>query len=217
MGDDINHVVQNLDLIFESVNRPRDSIFDSWLVHGTNAIVAEKPRPPEWERPPQADIILTDNPSVSLFMRYADCLPLLFYDAQNHAIGLGHAGWKGTVLKVGQRMLEEMNKAFGTEPAHVHAAIGPGICSEHYEIGLEVAAQVRTVFGSDAESLLPGSNGSIYFDLAAANRLTLLQAGVVNIDDAGLCTASNTDDWFSHRAEGGRTGRFGVLLALDPR
>jgi YfiH family protein len=215
VGDDLEHVRRNLELSFEALGRPRASLFDSWLVHGTHHLVADAPRPPEWKRPPQADIIMTDKPAVSLFMRYADCLPLLFYDPRHPAIALAHAGWKGTILGVATAALNAMQQHYGSQPGDVHVAIGPGISAARYEIGPEVAGEVEGAFGPDAEALLPRFDGHTHFDLPAANRLTLVRAGVQHIEDAAICTASHTEDWFSHRAEHGRTGRFGALLALD--
>jgi copper oxidase (laccase) domain-containing protein len=81
-------------------------------------------------------------------------------------------------------------------------------------VGVDVVRQVQAVFDQDAAVLLPRFNGSTHFDLWAANRLVLEQAGVGEVAVAGICTASNLGDWYSHRAEGGKTGRFGVLIAL---
>ena len=95
--------------------------------------------------------------------------------------------------------------------ALIHTAIGP----DHYEIGDEVVARVRESFGSDAVDLLSSLNGGkFHFDLWAANRLWLEGLGVRQIETAGICTACHVDDWYSHRAEHGQTGRFGALIAL---
>ncbi len=217
LGDELADVQANMQAVFEAVDRPRGSIFDSWLVHGDRVLVADAPRAPEVQRPEQADIILTDKPEVSLFMRYADCVPLLFYDPRQHAIALAHAGWKGTVLKVGAKAVAAMAATYGSRPGDLIAGIGPSISAEHYEIGPEVADEVRAAFGAQAEDLLPGFGDSTHFDLWAANRVTLEHAGVGRVEIAGQCTYAHNEDWFSHRASGGRTGRFGVLLALEPQ
>jgi len=156
-------------------------------------------------------------PQVSLFMRYADCLPLLFYDPVQYAIALAHAGWKGTVQRVASKAVAAMAQHFGSKASDLIVAIGPGICVEHYEVGDSVIREVEQAFGDAAQSLLPGVNGSTHFDLLAANQLALKEAGVNQIELAGICTAADPQDWFSHRAEGGKTGRFGVLLALEAR
>jgi len=215
VGDAADAVQQNISLIFDTFNLSKDSLFDSRLVHGTNAVEAEEMGALGNYAPQDADIILTRDPKTTLFMRYADCIPLLFYDPVQHAVALAHAGWKGTVQRVAATAIEEMKMKYGSQPADLRVAIGPGICVEHYEVGSDVLAEVENAFGEDAADLLLSRNGSTYFDLLSANILSLREAGVVEIEASGLCTASNTDDWFSHRAEGGRTGRFGVLLTLN--
>ncbi len=192
-----------------------ETLSDSWLIHGHDTHIYEKPRPAEWEFPPKADIILTNNPQVSLFMRYADCVPILLVDPVQRAIGLAHAGWQGTVQKVGRHAIEAMQARYNSRPEDILAAIGPAIGPQRYEIGPEVAAQVRQAFGPDAEELLPRFGSATHFDLWAANQLTLEKAGVHHIEGSELCTAANPGDWFSHRGQNGKTGRFGILLALE--
>lgn len=216
VGDEPAAVRQNIEAMFAAANRSPSSIFDSWLVHGDEALVADAPHPPDRPRPPQGDIILTNKPGVSLFMRYADCVPLLFYDPVQRAIGLAHAGWKGAVLKVAATAVKAMQMHYGSRPSDLFACIGPAISVQRYEVGSEVVEQVQTAFGSQAGALLPRVNGSTHFDLWGANHLTLREVGVHQIEVAGLCTCTDSADWFSHRASGGLTGRFGVLLALDP-
>ena len=215
VGDDPEIVARNRELAFKTLNRNINSLSDSWLVHRDDVVIYDTPRPLEQKIPPKADIILTDNPAVSLFMRYADCVPILLYDPEHHAIGLAHAGWKGAVMKVAKTAVEAMSAHYGTRPANLLAAIGPSIGPQRYQVGPEVVEQVKEAFNADAPSLLPEFGDSIHFDLWAANRLTLMQAGVLQVEEAEICTASNTQDWFSHRAEQGKTGRFGVLLAFE--
>ena len=215
VGDEGENVEENLVRAFTAVGRPRNSIFDSWLVHGSNVLVAQAPRPAEWERPPQADIIVTNKPQVTLFMRYADCVPILLFDPVNEAIGLAHAGWRGTVQKVAAKAVEAMQQNYGSRPPDLSAAIGPSISARNYKIGEDVAAPAQEAFGAQAGFLLSRNNGSIHFDLPAANKLILEESGVTQISDAAICTFDRSDDWFSHRASGGRTGRFGALLALN--
>ena len=213
VGDDPAIVSQNMDRIFVALGRPRASLFDSWLVHGTGALVAGGPRPVEWGKPPQGDIILTNKTNVTLFMRYADCVPLVYVDPVKKALALAHAGWRGTLLRVAAKAVEEMRLHFGSRAEDLLVGIGPAISVKNYQVGPEVVAEAQTAF-SQADELLPHFGDSTHFDLKAANRRLLQEAGVRNIEDAGLCTFDNQQDWFSHRGSGGKTGRFGVLLAL---
>jgi YfiH family protein len=214
VGDERAHVLENLQRLFAAAERPRDSIFDSWLVHGSDVLVSQAPRPVEWARPPKADIVITNKPGVTLFMRYADCVPILLYDPRARAAALAHAGWRGTVAKVAARAVRALSQEYGSMPQDLLAAIGPAICARHYEVGGEVVEQVRAAFGPEADGLLPQHEGSTHLDLVEANRLTLQTSGVVEVELANLCTAEHTDDWFSHRASGGRTGRFGALICV---
>lgn len=214
VGDERQHVLANLERCFAAVGRPRASLFDSWLVHGTGALVAGGPRPPEWGRPPQADIILTNKPHVTLFMRYADCVPLVYVDPVKRALALAHAGWRGTIQRVAAKAVEEMVQHYGSKPSDLLVGVGPAISVAHYEVGPDVVAEVEAAFGRLAEALLPQYDGRRHFNLAKANQLVLEEAGVKNIEVSNECTFANQQDWFSHRGSGGTTGRFGALLAL---
>lgn len=213
VGDDPGRVRQNRQRAFEALGRPADSIFDAWLVHGTHALCATAPRRGDVECQ-KADIILTDRPEVTLFMRFADCVPLLFYDPLRRVIGIAHAGWKGTVRGAARTAVQAMQKNYGSRPADILAAIGPSIGPDHYEVGPDVAGQVRSAFGEAGDRFLHRVGESLHFDLWAANEWILRQAGVERVETAGLCTLCHQEDWFSHRGGHGRTGRFGVLMAL---
>ncbi len=213
VGDARENVVENRRRIFESVRRPVELIYDVWQVHGVDVVCTNEPRPlaaPHVE----ADIILTDRPEITLFMRFADCTPIFLYDPIKKVTGMVHAGWQGTVKKACKTAIETMQDRYQSDPADVLAGIGPSIGGHHYPVGPEVVQQVREAFGPDAPGLLAGSNGSTHFDLWAANRLILEQSGVQTIQVSGVCTACHIEDWYSHRGEHGKTGRFGALLAM---
>jgi YfiH family protein len=214
VGDELTNVEENLKRSFAAMGKPRNSLFDSWLVHGTHALVAEAPRPPEWERPPQADIVVTNKPEVTLFMRFADCVPLIYFDPVHKAIALAHAGWRGTLLGVSVSAVKALGDNYGSQAQDLLVGIGPGISSAKYEVGSEVVQGVEKMFGEDAPGLLPRFNGKTHFDLVSANRMLLENAGVQQIELSNLCTATDNENWFSHRASSGKTGRFGALIAL---
>jgi len=213
VGDDPTRVAQNLQRVFQAVNRSPGTIFDVWQVHSAKVIFADAPRKPHIPHR-QADAILTESPDVTLLMRYADCVPILLYDPVRRAAGIVHSGWPGTIKRVAQSAVRAMQESYGSQASDILAAIGPSIGSHHYEIGPDVESQVRKAFGVDAAALLPSTNGGVQFDLWAANRLILEQCNVRKIELAGLCTACHQEDWYSHRGDKGRTGRFGVLIGL---
>lgn len=213
IGDDIRHVRENRIRSFHALGRAPESIHDVWQVHSAEVVWADAPRPLDSQYQ-KADILLTDNPGVTLFMRFADCTPVLLYDPRKQVVGLVHTGWLGTVRGAARAAVESMQARYASDPADLLAAIGPAIGPDHYEVGADVIAQVETAFGAQAGGLLPARDGRTYFDLWEANRLLLAQAGVQQIEIAGLCTACHPQDWFSHRGERGQTGRFGALIAL---
>ncbi len=214
LGDDSQRVEQNRVNAFRAVGRDPASLYDVWQVHSAEVVCAQAPRPPDMPYL-EADAILTDCPDVTLFMRFADCVPILLFDPLRRVVGLAHAGWQGTVRGVASVAVEAMIAHYGSSPEDIRAAIGPSIGLCHYEVGPEVIEQVRQTFGINAAGLLPSLNAAVQFDLWNANRLLLERSGVCQIEIAGICTACHVDDWYSHRGEYGKTGRFGVLIGLN--
>ncbi len=221
VGDLASRVVQNRLRAFQALGRQPESIFDVWQVHSCEVVCADAPRLPHQEHT-KADAILTDTPQVTLFMRFADCVPVLLADPYRGVVGLVHAGWKGTISRVAAAAVRKMHDQFGSNPADLLAGIGPSIGAHHYPVGRDVAEQVIQTFGSQAKAFLsPIEQGSmsndkyqIQFDLWAANRTILEHSGVGSIEVAGICTACYPEDWYSHRAEQGKTGRFGAIIGL---
>jgi copper oxidase (laccase) domain-containing protein len=121
----------------------------------------------------------------------------------------------GTVRGTSTAAVYAMMTHYGSQPGDIMAAIGPSIGADHYEVGPDVISQVEQAFGTDAKRLIELREGKTYLDLWAANCFQLEKSGVGQIEIAGLCTACHLDDWFSHRAEKGKTGRFGALIALQ--
>ena len=214
IGDDIAHVRENRIRSFKTLERAPESIHDVWQVHSTDVIYADAPRPLDTDYQ-KADIILTDNPQVSLFMRFADCTPILLHDPKKHVVGLVHSGWLGTVHGAARVAVQAMQERYDSNPADILAAIGPSIGPDHYKIGEDVIAQVQDSFGADAKALLETYGENVHFNLWKANQILLAGAGVEQIEVAGICTTCHLSDWFSHRGEKGKTGRFGALLAMQ--
>jgi YfiH family protein len=213
VGDDYQRVVQNRNRAFDALGRSPSTLYDVWQVHSADVVTTDQPRSLD-EPHKKADVILTANPEVTLFMRFADCVPILFHDPIRKVVGIAHAGWRGTVQKTALAAVLAMQAKYGSRPEDIMAALGPSICMDHYDIGDEVADQIRNVFGKDSREFLSSNNGVNKFDLWNANHYILERAGIRNIEISRICTACNIKDWYSHRAENGRTGRFGVLIAI---
>jgi YfiH family protein len=213
VGDEIEHVRKNRLLSFEAMNCNPESVFDVWQVHSADVAIGRMPRKQD-EPYQKADIILTDQSDVTLFMRFADCVPILFHDPKKGVIGIAHAGWLGTVRDVAGETVRTMQKEYNSEPGDIIACIGPSIGPDHYVVRVDVVEHVTQLFEKDSGLVLQRQNGVVHLDLWGANQYLLKRVGVNKIETAEICTACHTEDWFSHRAEKGRTGRFGVLVSL---
>ncbi len=213
VGDDPASVEENHRRGMQALARDLTGLAETRQVHGADIAPVERDPAHTRERP-EADGMVTNQAGVTLWMRFADCVPILLFDPQKKVAGIAHAGWRGTVNRVAKNAVEAMQAQYGTRPQDILAGIGPSICPDHYLVGEEVISQVQHTFGSEAKQLLHRENGNVTLDLWQANRLVLAQAGVQRIEISGQCTACDVESWFSHRAEQGRTGRFGALIGL---
>jgi YfiH family protein len=214
VGDSPQAVRVNHERMYAALAVRGERACSVWQVHSADVILVDRPvQGRRWLA--RADAMITNRPETPLSMRFADCVPILFYDPVQGAIGMAHAGWRGTVRGVASNTVRAMVEAFGCRPQHIQAGIGPSIGPECYQVGEEVVTAVQTYFGTlDGVVRRDPADGTAYLDLWAANRLDLERAGVEQIEVAAICTASHTDEFFSHRAEQGRTGRFGAVMTL---
>lgn len=214
VGDTPAAVRQNHERIYAALGVNGQRAVTTWQVHGADVVVAMQPvSQRRWLG--QADAMVTNQPDLPLIMRYADCTPLLFHDPVQKAIGIAHAGWRGTVKGVGSATVAAMVQAFGSRPQDIRALIGPSISARHFQVGEEVVAAMADAYG-DLEGIVardPDDN-TAYVDLWEANRRDLQRAGVQHIEIMGICTYERTDEFYSHRAEKGNTGRFGAVISL---
>lgn len=163
------------------------------------------------------DGLVTDEPGIVLSTFYADCVPLYFVDTKKKVIGLAHSGWRGTVGRIGSKMLQLMQEEYGCRAENILAAIGPSICRDCYEVSQDVADIFKKEFG---EAVLTGGKapGKYQLDLWRANELVLRQAGLSGeqITVTDICTCCNPTLLFSHRASAGKRGNLGAFLMLKP-
>jgi YfiH family protein len=142
---------------------------------------------------------------------------VLIYDPSRHAVALVHSGWRGTVLGAPRTAVEALVSEFGSRPAELLAAIGPSIGPCCYEVGHEAVDAIQQAF-SRSDSLLPARvAGKRYLDLWSANRRLLAECGVRHIEVSEMCTACRVADFYSHRAENGKTGHFAAVMSLSGR
>lgn len=213
VGDDPEAVAENRRRLLAALDLQAHQECTVWQVHSADTIIVNGlgDNGPVLAR---ADGMVTQQPDVVLTMRFADCVPVLFYDPVKLVVGIAHAGWRGTVAGAGPSVVQAMIDEFGCQVEDIQAGVGPSIGPAHYQVGEEVVDAVQHAFSDPTALVRRASDGSAYLDLWAANRNALAALGVTQIEVANICTASHTDEFYSHRAEHGQTGRFGAAIAL---
>ncbi len=210
VGDDVSAVQRNHQRALAALGWRREDVATCYQVHSARVgVVGSADRGQVY---PETDALVTADPGVALMLRFADCVPVLFYDKRKGVIGLAHAGWRGVAVGVVPATVRTLVETFSCRPRDLWAGVGPSIGPCCYEVGPEVVEQVKTAV--NGREPFRWENGRAHLDLWAAVEGQLAEAGVGQVKVAGLCTACHTDDWFSHRAERGKTGRFGVVIGL---
>jgi YfiH family protein len=187
-------------------------------VHRTDVAVVRRDRTGRWDRP-DADAIVSDDPSSAVGVRVADCAPVLLADRRRGAVGAVHAGWRGTLQEAAAAGVEAMTREFGSDPEDLMAAIGPCLGPCCGEVGPEVVIAFREAGHGEnriGRWFATGPSSRPYLDLWRANADQLEAAGIgaANIHIAGLCTKTHAGVLHSYRAEGHRAGRMlGVIRA----
>ncbi|NIM19986.1 MAG: peptidoglycan editing factor PgeF [Candidatus Latescibacteria bacterium] len=222
VGDDTDAVLENRMRVCRAVGVDPGALTTAEQVHGSYvAVVGKTDRGRGAQgaanRLPKTDAMVTNTPNIPLMVLVADCAVIGLYDPIRKAIGVAHAGWRGTAAGVARRAVEKMKEVFGSNPADLIAGISPSIGPCCYEVGDGVCRAFQGAFPETVERFFTKSKkGKAHLNLWEANKWQLEEAGLkrADIEAAELCTACHTDLFFSHRAENGKTGRFGGLMML---
>ncbi|MBN1135477.1 MAG: peptidoglycan editing factor PgeF [Anaerolineae bacterium] len=215
VGDDQAAVAHNLARIYASLGLTPEQVATAHQVHSNRVAVVTAQD--GGQVVPATDALTTDTPGLALLLRFADCQPILLYDPARHALGLVHAGWRGLAQGIARRAVETMQKAFGTNPSDLLAGLGPAIGPCCYTVGDDVASALGYALPDWRKVIALDPSGAGWrLDLPAANAQQLAAAGVRarRMEQAGLCTACHHDEFFSHRADNGQTGRFAAVACL---
>ena len=163
------------------------------------------------------DALVTDVPGVAISVRTADCIPVLLYDPVHRAVAAVHDGWRGTVQRLSQKVIDFMYERYGTNASDLKAVIGPGIGPESFQVGQEVVDafseagfpmdQILKDCGPKVPTEDNPMNGGLHIDLWRANEWLLQESGVESIQISGICTYQNNHRFFSARREGLKCGR----------
>lgn len=221
-GDEPERVRENFRRMADAIGFEPESIVMSQQTHTTNIrLVTEEDRGKGLTKDLDYDNIdglITNVPGLTLATFYADCVPLYFVDPVSRSIGLSHAGWRGTLKRMGAVTVQRMAEAFGTKPEHLRVAIGPSICQDCYEVSEDVAMEFKREFSRYADERLVyrTKEGKYHLNLWRANEIALLEVGVRQkyLSVTNVCTCCNPKQMFSHRASHGMRGNMGAFLEL---
>lgn len=211
------NIYKNRGLVLSEFGFGIDRMVSSDQVHGTILRSVSRPE----EDAGECDGIFTCARQVILSMYFADCTPLYFYDAAKSAIGLSHAGWRGTVGDIASLSVEFMRSEYGSRAEDITAVIGPSIGPCCFEVGAEVAAEfedklidinIKEYIAADEDGC-----GKYHIDLKSVNRELLLKSGLKkeNIHTHLICTSCAGDVFYSYRRDRCDTGRMAALAFLS--
>ncbi|MFN4145344.1 MAG: peptidoglycan editing factor PgeF [Runella sp.] len=204
--DTPDHVATNRALFLTSLGITENQLATSFQVHGEEiAIVSSGGRSEGF------DALITDSPNVFVGVTVADCTPILIFDSARRVAAAVHAGWKGTAARLVSKTLQTMQQTFGSKPADCYAYIGTCIDECAFEVGEEVAARF-----SDSFKRFDVNIGKYFIDLKRANAAQILDFGLpaTQIEISPFSTVLHNDDYFSHRANQGQTGRMMALIGF---
>ncbi len=221
-GDEIDNVIINRQRFCEAIQVDFSRVITAQQVHGNDVAIvtareAGRGAKNYFEALPATDALVTNEKSLPLMLFFADCVPVVIVDPVRQAIGMCHAGWKGTVAKIAQKTVGTMQTCYGTEPADCLIGIGPSIGPCCYEVDEVVITELKKGWENWQDLVKPAFPKNKWFlDLWKTNRKQLEAIGVrsENIVISGLCTSCNTHLFFSHRAEHGVTGRQAAIISL---
>jgi len=220
-GDSDENVIENYKRLCKAAGFEYESLTASKQVHETVVRkVTARNRGVGIYKPidmPSVDALITNDSEVTLVTYYADCTPVFFVDSNKKAVGLAHAGWRGTVGEISAKVVEKMTEEFGTNPKDLICAIGPVIGKCCYEVSSDCADEFAKLFGKDTPVILKTDKPDKFMiDLAFANKLILIKAGVKeeNIVISDLCTKCQSDLLWSHRATAGKRGTMAAFMQI---
>lgn len=214
-GDDLDNVAENRNRLAAMLNVPSENLIFPYQTHRDSVCVIDKEfisknKEEQLHLLDGVDALITNEIGVCIGVGTADCVPILIFDPKNKVLAAIHAGWRGTVSRLAPKVVEIMKTRFNSNPSDLVAGIGPSISPDYFEVGDEVVDQfTNSGFLIDDIGYYNFETSKYHIDLWFANELLLSQSGVRfdNIEVAGLCTYYHSDQFFSARRQGIKSGR----------
>ena len=208
LGDDPDNVEENYKRMSEAIGFPRDSVVFTNQIHSAAVLTVGKE---DIGKTYDCDGFVTREKGVTLAVRSADCVPILFYDPQAEVIGAVHAGWRGTAGKIQQNCIKAMCE-LGATPGNIKTAIGACIHKCCYKVGEDFCNTLYGLLGKEMTDRHVSAD--LYADLVGLNKELLNEAGVYDIAVSEDCTCCKSDLYFSHRATKGKRGVMSAFICL---
>lgn len=162
----------------------------------------------------QTDSLILTDKRIGIFLNFADCTPIIFYDKINNIGAVSHAGWRGTVKKISQKTVSSLVNNFNSKPENIISLIGPSICKNCFETSYEIAEKLTSTI-KNGKKYMTIKDDKAFVDLKMVNKLQLNEIGVKIIDVAPYCTCCNNDKFFSYRFENKTTNRISAFICLN--
>ena len=195
--DDAGKVLENRARMAAALGVEPRRLLTAYQTHSPNVVVAEAP----WttENRPRADAIVTRMRALAIGVTTADCGPVLFAEPRAGVIGAAHAGWRGALTGVIEATIAAMER-LGAAQRQIRAAIGPMIRQGNYEVGPDLVERFRADDPASSRFFGPAKrDGHAMFDLAGYIAARLKRAGITEVEDVGLCTYADPEQFFSYR------------------
>lgn len=214
-GDDIDAVAENRERLAEALGIHEEDILVPYQTHENKVLLIdeaflEKSDLDKVKLLNGVDALITNQKKVCIAITTADCVPVLLYDPVKNVFAAVHAGWKGTVLRIVEKVLDTMVATFGSLPSDIKAGIGPCISQPHFEVGEEVVlAFTEADFPMDRIGIRNQTSNKMHINLSLANQYSLIKKGLLpeHIEVSNLCTFANPDKFFSARRQTIHSGR----------
>jgi YfiH family protein len=213
-GDEPENVVKNYDILANTLNFDTQNLVLTRQTHSdiVHAVTKTDAAGLDHSAYPECDALITNDPGTALVIFTADCTPILLHDPITGAVGAAHAGWRGTAANIAGKTVEAMVRAYGCDPANIHAAIGPNIAQCCFACDADVPDAMTDALGDAAREWIECREDKYYVNLKAINAQFLRNSGVTHIEISTECTMCSCHRFWSHRVTKGKRGSQGAII-----
>lgn len=209
VGDNLDHVVQNHDILADKLHFNRHSLIHMRQIHSDKIVIVDETL--SFDTPPECDALITNRPNTPLMVMSADCTGILIYDPIQKVIAAVHAGRAGALESILPKTIQKMGKAFGSLSENLQIALGPSIHGCCYEVNEMIASECMA---KGYASALRREDEKVFLDVNTILLKQLNELNIGNIEVCDHCTSCRCDEYFSYRADAQHTGRIAGVIML---